>query len=37
VVNNWEATGFSFDTDRILTLIDQAADLGAELFLLDDG
>jgi alpha-galactosidase len=37
VVNNWEATSFSFDTERILTLIDQAADLGAELFLLDDG
>jgi alpha-galactosidase len=37
VVNNWEATAFSFDTDRILALIDQAADVGAELFLLDDG
>ena len=37
VVNNWEATSFSFDTERILTLIDQAADVGAELFLLDDG
>ena len=37
VVNNWEATAFSFDTDRIQTLIDQTADVGAELFLLDDG
>jgi alpha-galactosidase len=37
VVNNWEATFFSFDTDRLLGLIDRAADLGADLFLLDDG
>ncbi len=37
VVNNWEATSFSFDTDRLLGLIDRTADLGAELFLLDDG
>ncbi len=37
VVNNWEATSFSFDTDRLLGLIDHTADLGAELFLLDDG
>ncbi len=37
VVNNWEATFFSFDTGRLLGLIDRAADLGAELFLLDDG
>ncbi len=37
VVNNWEATHFAFDTERLLGLIDQAAGLGAELFLLDDG
>ena len=37
VVNNWEATSFSFDTERLLGLIDHTADLGAELFLLDDG
>jgi alpha-galactosidase len=37
VVNNWEATSFSFDADRLLELIDHTADLGAELFLLDDG
>jgi len=37
VVNNWEATSFSFDTERLLRLIDHTADLGAELFLLDDG
>ena len=37
VVNNWEATSFSFDTERLLGLIDHTAKLGAELFLLDDG
>jgi alpha-galactosidase len=37
VVNNWEATFFDFDTARLLGLIDRTADLGAELFLLDDG
>ena len=37
VVNNWEATSFSFDTERLLGLIDHTAELGAELFLLDDG
>ncbi len=37
VVNNWEATFFSFDTGRLLGLINEAAALGAELFLLDDG
>ena len=37
VVNNWEATSFAFDTERLLGLIDHTADLGAELFLLDDG
>jgi len=37
VVNNWEATFFDFDEARIIGLIDRAADLGADLFLLDDG
>ncbi len=37
VVNNWEATSFTFDTERLLGLVDHTADLGAELFLLDDG
>ena len=37
VVNNWEATSFSFDTERLLGLIDHTAEMGAELFLLDDG
>lgn len=37
VVNNWEATFFDFDEHRIIDLIDRAADLGADVFLLDDG
>ena len=37
VVNNWEATFFDFDEARIVDLIGRAADLGADLFLLDDG
>lgn len=37
VVNNWEATFFDFDERRIVDLIGRAADLGADLFLLDDG
>ncbi len=37
VANNWEATFFDFDQDRIVDLIGRAADLGADVFLLDDG
>jgi alpha-galactosidase len=37
VVNNWEATFFDFDEARIVGLIERAAQLGADVFLLDDG
>ena len=37
VVNNWEATFFDFDEERLVGLVDRTADLGADLFLLDDG
>ncbi len=37
VSNNWEATFFDFDEARIVELIGRSADIGAELFLLDDG
>lgn len=37
VWNNWEATGFDFDDRRLDGIVDEAAELGAELFLLDDG
>lgn len=37
VLNNWEATGFDFDFDRIVGLYDPGVSMGAEIFLLDDG
>jgi len=37
VINNWEATFFDFDHDRLVGLMDRAADLGGNVFLLDDG
>ena len=37
VLNNWEATGFNFTESRIVSLFDGARELGADLFLLDDG
>ncbi len=37
VANNWEATYFDFDTPKLLSLIDEAACLGADTFVLDDG
>jgi alpha-galactosidase len=37
LLNNWEATGFDFDFNRIVGLFDPAREIGAELFLLDDG
>ena len=37
LINNWEATYFDFNTDKIKAIVDGAADLGIELFVLDDG
>lgn len=37
LLNNWEATGFDFDFNRIVDLYDPAVEAGVELFLLDDG
>jgi alpha-galactosidase len=37
LLNNWEATGFDFDFNRIVSLFNPAKKLGVELFLLDDG
>lgn len=37
LLNNWEATGMSFDGDRILSIARKAAGLGVELMVLDDG
>ena len=35
--NSWEATGFDVEADAQLELAKMAADLGAELFVVDDG
>lgn len=37
LLNNWEATYFRFDEDKITALFKDARDLGVDLFLLDDG
>ncbi|MCI8338461.1 MAG: alpha-galactosidase [Lachnospiraceae bacterium] len=37
LVNSWEACYFDFDGDAIVRLAEQAADLGIELVVLDDG
>lgn len=37
LINNWEATYFDFDEDKILGLAKTAKELGIELLVLDDG
>ncbi len=37
LINNWEATYFDFDADRLVEIATTARDLGVELFVLDDG
>ncbi|HEX3717856.1 MAG TPA: alpha-galactosidase [Verrucomicrobiae bacterium] len=37
LLNNWEATEFKFNEKKIVSLFDGAREIGAELFLLDDG
>jgi len=37
LINNWEATYFGFDADKLLALADRASAAGIELFVLDDG
>lgn len=37
LVNNWEATYFDFNQDKLIHLADEAKRLGIELFVLDDG
>ena len=37
LVNNWEATYFDFNKDKLLSIAKEAAALGVELFVLDDG
>ncbi len=37
LVNNWEATYFDFNADRLADIAREAAALGIELFVMDDG
>ncbi|MDO4755765.1 MAG: alpha-galactosidase [Parabacteroides sp.] len=37
LLNNWEATGFKFNEDQLVDIMDEAVDLGVDMFLLDDG
>ncbi len=37
LVNNWEATYFDFDFDKLLAIAKRGAEIGCELFVLDDG
>lgn len=37
LLNNWEATYFNFDEEKLVALMDDAVKLGVDLFLLDDG
>jgi alpha-galactosidase len=37
LINNWEATYFDFDEDKILDIAKDGKELGLELFVLDDG
>lgn len=37
LINNWEATYFNFNEEKILSLAEEANSLGIELFVLDDG
>jgi alpha-galactosidase len=37
LLNNWEATYFDFDEEKLANLMKDAKDLGVDMFLLDDG
>lgn len=37
LINNWEATYFEFNTDKLLEIASEASKLGIEMFVLDDG
>lgn len=37
LINNWEATYFDFNEDKILHIAEQAAALGVDMLVLDDG
>lgn len=37
LINNWEATYFDFDEDKLISIAKKAKEAGIELFVLDDG
>lgn len=37
LINNWEATYFDFNAEKILKIAEQAASLGVDMLVLDDG
>ena len=37
LINNWEATYFDFDEDKLVRIASKAKEAGVELFVLDDG
>ncbi|HHX62937.1 MAG TPA: alpha-galactosidase [Epulopiscium sp.] len=37
LINNWEGTYFDFDGQRLIDIAKEAANLGVELFVMDDG
>lgn len=37
LINNWEATYFDFDTEKLLAIARQASKLGIEMLVMDDG
>ena len=37
LINNWEATYFDFDTEKLIAIAKEAAGLGIELLVMDDG
>ncbi|MDD3224377.1 MAG: alpha-galactosidase [Clostridium sp.] len=37
LINNWEATYFDFDTEKLISLAKEASKLGIEMLVMDDG
>ncbi len=37
LINNWEATTFDFDEEKIVSIAKKAADVGVDMMVLDDG
>ena len=37
LINNWEATYFDFDADKLIGIAKQASELGIEMLVMDDG